>query len=41
MFNKLYQHYKDTWSYEMRLMGANMTYQEAHDKAMSDEEWIK
>jgi len=41
LFNRLYQHYKNNWSYEMRLFHANMTYQEAYDKSQSDEEWIK
>lgn len=40
MFNKLYGHYKDTWSMEMRLRKANMTYSEAYDKAQKDEEWL-
>ena len=40
MFNKLYGHYKDTWDMEMRLTHANMTYAEAHIKAMQDEEWF-
>ena len=40
MFNKLYGHYKDTFDLEMRLTQANMTYEEAHDKSMKDEEWL-
>lgn len=40
MFNKMYGHYKDVWDMEMRLTQANMTYAEAHDKSMKDEEWL-
>ena len=40
MFNKLYGHYKDTFDLEMRLTQANMTYEEAYDKSMKDEEWL-
>lgn len=39
-FNKLYMHYKNDWSLEMRLRKANMTYDEAHNKAIRDEEWF-
>lgn len=40
LFNKLYGHYKNMWGLEMRLAKANMTYEEAHNKAMQDEEWF-
>lgn len=40
MFNRLYAHYKDTWSMEMRLAKANMTYEEAFIKSQKDEEWF-
>ena len=40
MFNKLYGHYKDMWSLEMRLMQSNTTYAEAYAKSQRDEEWF-
>ena len=40
MFNKLYKHYKDNWSMEMRFFNANMTYDEAFIKSQQDEEWF-
>lgn len=40
MFNKLYAHYKDNWSMEMRLSNANMTYEEAYIKSQKEEEWF-
>ena len=40
MFNKLYKHYKDDWSLEMRLSKANMTYDEAFKKSQQEEEWF-
>lgn len=40
MFNKLYEHYKDNWDYEMRLSQSNMTYKEAFIKSQQDEEWF-
>lgn len=40
MFNKLYGHYKDTWGLEMRLTRNNMTYREAYQKSLKDEEWF-
>jgi len=40
MFNKLYSHYKNDWSYEMRLRKANLSYSEAFEKAQKDEEWL-
>lgn len=39
-FNKLYQHYKNNWDFEMKLRAANMTYAEAFFKSQKDEEWI-
>lgn len=39
-FNKLYKHYQDTFSTEMRLKNANMTYEEAYNKAQADQEWL-
>lgn len=41
LFNKLYKHYKDTFDLEMRLKNANITYEEAFNKAQQQEEWIK
>lgn len=40
MFNKLYGHYKDNWSYEMKLLNANMTYEEAYIKSQQEQEWL-
>lgn len=40
LFNKLHQHYKDTFDMEMRLAKANMTYEELRTKAQKDEEWL-
>jgi hypothetical protein len=39
-FNKLYQHYKNDFDLEMRLKNANMTYEEAYNKANEQEEWF-
>lgn len=40
MFNKLYEHYKNNWDYEMKLSNANMTYKEAFIKSQQEEEWL-
>jgi len=40
MFNKLYGHYKDNWSMEMKLFHNNMTYEEAFIKSQQEEEWL-
>jgi hypothetical protein len=40
MFNKLYKHYKDDWSLEMRLFRNDLTYEEAFQKAQKEEEWL-
>ena len=40
MFNKLYGHYKNTFDMEMRLKKANVTYREAYEQSMKDEEWF-
>ena len=40
MFNKLYKHYKDDWSLEMRLWKANKTYEEAYAEMNKNEEWF-
>ena len=40
MFNRLYQHYKDTFDMEMRLKNANVTYSEAYARAQKAEEWF-
>ena len=39
-FMKLYGHYKDYWSLEMRMSNANMTYDELWSKTQQDEEWF-
>jgi len=39
-FNKLYDHYKNTFDLEMRLKNANMTYSEAYTKSQEAEEWL-
>lgn len=40
LFNKLYQHYKNTFDMEMRLAKANMTYEEAYIQSQKQEEWL-
>ena len=40
MFNKLYSHYKNDWSMEMRLSKANMTYEEMAQKAREQDDWF-
>lgn len=40
LFNKLYQHYKNTFDMEMRLTKANMTYEELYIKSQKEEEWL-
>ena len=40
MFNKLYTHYKNTFDLEMRLKNANITDEEAYNKAQKEEEWF-
>lgn len=40
MFSKLYSHYKDTWSFEMRMTNKNMTYSEAIAQAQKSQEWF-
>lgn len=40
MFSRLYSHYKDTWSFEMRMTNQNMTYSEAIAKAQKAQEWF-
>ena len=39
-FNKLYTHYKDTWSLEMRLWQANMTYSDLFARMQKEDEWF-
>ena len=38
MFRRLYKHYKNTWSLEMRLANANMTYDELEAKVKENED---
>ena len=40
MFSKLYNHYKDTWSYEMRMFRSNLTYAEAYAQVQKSQEWF-
>ena len=40
MFSKLYAHYKNTWSYEMRLFHKNITYSEAIAMEEKEQEWL-
>lgn len=40
LFEKLYDHYKDDWDFEMRLKNANMTYKEAYVKSQKSQEWF-
>jgi len=37
-FNRLYKHYKDNWSLEMRMTHRNMTYDELERKARENED---
>lgn len=39
-FWKLYHHYKEDWSMEMRLTKANMTYEELWAKSQQEQEWF-
>lgn len=40
MFNRLYDHYKQDFDFEMRLWNANVTYEDAWVKSQKDEEWF-
>lgn len=40
LFNKLYQHYKNTFDYELALRLSGTTYAEAADKANKAELWF-
>ena len=40
MFSKLYNHYKNIWSYEMRMFRSGLTYSEALAKAQQEQEWF-
>lgn len=40
MFTKLYSHYKENWSIEMRMFNANMTYEDLYNKTQKAEEWF-
>jgi len=40
LFEKLYDHYKNDFDYELKLKGANMTYKEAYNRAQKAEEWL-
>jgi hypothetical protein len=40
MFNKFYEHYENTWDFEMRLSKANITHEEAFVKSQKEEEWF-
>lgn len=40
LFNRLYEHYKDDWDYEMILRSGRITYSEAYEKAQKAEEWF-
>ena len=39
-FNKLYQHYKNTFDIELTLYLSKTTYDGAMEKAIQDEEWF-
>lgn len=39
-FMQLYQEYKNTFDLEMALFNARMTYQQAEEESMKQEEWI-
>ena len=38
LFHRLYFHYRNTWSLEMRLAKANMTYDELAEKVKENED---
>lgn len=40
MFNKLYTHYKNDFDLEMKLKNANMTYEQAYNKSIQNDEWF-
>ncbi len=40
MFNKLYQHYKDDFDFELTLKLSRTTYAEAAEKANKEQEWF-
>lgn len=40
LFNRLYKHWKDHWSLEMRLTQSNTTFDEAHTQSMKEQEWF-
>ena len=39
-FNKLYQHYKNTFDIELNLYLSKTTYEGAINKAIENEEWL-
>ena len=40
LFNKLYQHYKNSFDLELRLKYTGTTYEEAYKKAEKAQEWF-
>lgn len=40
LFNKLYDHYKNIFDFELMLNKAGTTYKEAHRQAQKSEEWF-
>ena len=40
LFNKYYDHYKNTFDFEMLLKTSGTTYQKAYDKAHESDEWF-
>lgn len=40
MFEKLYQHYKDTFDLEMRMRLTNTTYSQLEKMASKEDEWL-
>ena len=40
MFEKLYQHYKDTFDLEMRMRLSNTTYSQLEKMASKEDEWL-
>lgn len=40
MFNKLYEHYKNNFDYEMLLAKSGTTYKEAWNTSQKEEEWF-
>ena len=40
LFNKLYDHYKNNFDYELMLTKSGTTYSQAYNQAQKSEEWL-